>query len=615
NRPELTAEKFIDNPFGEGKLYRSGDLVRWLPDGNIEYLGRIDEQVKIRGFRIELGEIESVIRRVEGVTDVAVIVREDKNGEKAVRAYVTAENELSISDIKEVIRKELPEYMIPAYMMQIEKIPVTRNGKLDKRALPEIEMKSEKEYIPPRNETEEKLCEIIGESLNVKQIGIEDNIFELGANSISIINIVGRVIRAGINITIQNIYENQTVKSLYEYLNGKSEYFEKYDEMHFEKYNKLLTTNQFDNEAKIITNNLGNVLVTGATGFLGAHIVANLIDNEEGKVYCLIRCENENHGYNRLRNILNHYFGKKYDSILGERIIIVSGDVSMTNLENILPLDIKTIIHSAANTKHYGLYMDFHKINVDGTKNIVEYAKEVNATLIHISTISVCSVLPVDAENHIFTERDYFKNQIIDVPYVRSKFFAEKVVLDAIESGLDAVVIRIGNQTNRSRDLKTMIDYQQNRFNYSIKNIVKIGYIKESMLNEKLELSPINETALGVIALSKKRVKQYNMFHLSNDNLVSFNKICKAFEHIGICLNVVDDNGYANIIKNIESNKKDSINNLVALGATGRETKAVALDNSFTANFLKKIGFTWSKIDQDYLNKWAMHYAAMGYWE
>ncbi|AYF07604.1 MULTISPECIES: SDR family oxidoreductase [Bacillus] len=123
------------------------------------------------------------------------------------------------------------------------------------------------------------------------------------------------------------------MKNSYEYLNSKSGHFEEYGEMHFDKHNKLLTTNIFDNEARVITNNLGNVLVTGATGFIGAHIVANLIDNEEGKVYCLIRCENKNHGYNRLKNILNHSFDGKYDNILGERIIIVSGDVLTTNLE------------------------------------------------------------------------------------------------------------------------------------------------------------------------------------------------------------------------------------------------------------------------------------------
>ncbi|MBQ3757689.1 MAG: amino acid adenylation domain-containing protein, partial [Oscillospiraceae bacterium] len=151
NRPELTAEKFIDNPFGEGKLYRSGDLARWLPDGNIEYLGRIDEQVKIRGYRIELGEIETCIRNIEGIKDCAVIVRTDANGEKALYAYVVGDKEISIPEIRDTLAQTLPDYMIPAYMTQIEKIPVTRNGKLDKRALPEIEGKSEREYIAPRN--------------------------------------------------------------------------------------------------------------------------------------------------------------------------------------------------------------------------------------------------------------------------------------------------------------------------------------------------------------------------------------------------------------------------------------------------------------------------------
>ncbi|HEX2938018.1 MAG TPA: hypothetical protein VHO66_03770, partial [Ruminiclostridium sp.] len=111
NRPELTAEKFVKNPFGEGRIYRSGDLGRWLPDGNIEYMGRIDEQVKIRGFRIELGEIESVLRKQTGVKDAAVIVKE-KNGDKSICAYVVSEQEIQIDGIKESLRKDLPEYSI-----------------------------------------------------------------------------------------------------------------------------------------------------------------------------------------------------------------------------------------------------------------------------------------------------------------------------------------------------------------------------------------------------------------------------------------------------------------------------------------------------------------------
>ena len=163
NRPELTEEKFVKNPFGEGRMYRTGDLARWLPDGNIEYLGRIDEQVKIRGFRIELGEIESKIREIEGIKDCAVIARNDASGDKAIYAYYTSDTEVSVSKIRDTLSESLPGYMIPAYMMQIEAIPVTKNGKLDKRALPEIEGRVAREYIAPRNELEEKICEIFGE--------------------------------------------------------------------------------------------------------------------------------------------------------------------------------------------------------------------------------------------------------------------------------------------------------------------------------------------------------------------------------------------------------------------------------------------------------------------
>ena len=147
NRPELTAEKFVKNPFGEGRMYRSGDLARWLPDGNIEYIGRIDEQVKIRGFRIELGEIESRIREIENIKDCAVIAKADSTGDKAIYAYYTSDAEVSVSEVRDRLSESLPEYMVPAYMMQIETIPVTRNGKLDKRALPEIEARATREYV------------------------------------------------------------------------------------------------------------------------------------------------------------------------------------------------------------------------------------------------------------------------------------------------------------------------------------------------------------------------------------------------------------------------------------------------------------------------------------
>lgn len=215
NRPDLTEERFVDNLYGEGKMYRTGDLARWLPDGTIDYLGRIDEQVKIRGFRIELGEIESRINEISVIKDCAVIARDDKNGDKAIYAYYTGETEISVSEIRDSLSKLLPEYMVPAYMMQIEKIPVTRNGKLDKRALPEIEARVTKEYEAPRNDTEKIICNIFSEILGVIQVGIKDSFFELGGHSLRATRLVNRIeAETGKRIALKDVFIHSTPEEL-----------------------------------------------------------------------------------------------------------------------------------------------------------------------------------------------------------------------------------------------------------------------------------------------------------------------------------------------------------------------------------------------------------------
>ncbi|MBR4827562.1 MAG: amino acid adenylation domain-containing protein, partial [Oscillospiraceae bacterium] len=215
NRPELTAEKFAPNLFGEGRMYHTGDLARWLPDGNIEYLGRIDDQVKIRGFRIELGEIASRLRELEEVKDCAVVVRNDSFGEKAMHAYLVSDEELDVSRIKESLGKMLPEYMVPQYMMQIEAIPVTRNGKLDRKALPEIVVKAGNGYVAPRNSMEETLCRIFGEVLNVERVGVTDDFFDLGGHSLRATRLVNRIeAETGCRIGLKLVFRNTTPEKL-----------------------------------------------------------------------------------------------------------------------------------------------------------------------------------------------------------------------------------------------------------------------------------------------------------------------------------------------------------------------------------------------------------------
>ncbi|PGS65018.1 non-ribosomal peptide synthetase [Bacillus thuringiensis] len=212
NQPELTDKKFIKNPFGEGKLYRTGDLARWQPDGNIEYLGRIDEQVKVRGYRIELGEIESVLRKQSNIADAVVIVKEVGNDD-ILCAYLIAEKgqELSIPQIKEAVREEVTEYMIPAFMIQIDEFPITINGKLDKTRLPEPDMLESLNYVPPSNKTEQAIVDVFGEILGISPVGIEDSFFELGGHSLkatAAINAIEK--KTGIRLPVKDIFSSPT---------------------------------------------------------------------------------------------------------------------------------------------------------------------------------------------------------------------------------------------------------------------------------------------------------------------------------------------------------------------------------------------------------------------
>ena len=192
NQTELTEEKFTDNPYEKASC-TTAETSQDQPDGNIEYLGRVDEQVKIRGFRIELGEVESAIRKLENIIDCAVVVREAVSGDKAISAYLVSDNKINLCEIREDLGQILPEYMIPAYMMQIETIPVTANGKLDKKSLPWIEAKSENGYTAPQNMEEQILCEIFEEILGAERIGVNDGFFAPRRDSIKAIRIISKI--------------------------------------------------------------------------------------------------------------------------------------------------------------------------------------------------------------------------------------------------------------------------------------------------------------------------------------------------------------------------------------------------------------------------------------
>ena len=246
NRPELTAEKFTANPFQtkeerddkkygkagrNARIYRTGDLVRWLPDGNLEYIGRNDFQVKIRGYRIELGEIESILSLYEGIKQSVVLARDHKGKDGVVAdsrylvGYYVSELKLDEDDILNYLRARLPEYMVPSILVYLNELPLTINGKLDRRALPDPEFGSRENYVAPRNEIEQKVCQIWSEVLGLAEdkIGIRDDFFRLGGDSIVSIQLVSRLRqRLELPVSIKDIFTYKNIERLYDNVLSKS---------------------------------------------------------------------------------------------------------------------------------------------------------------------------------------------------------------------------------------------------------------------------------------------------------------------------------------------------------------------------------------------------------
>ena len=226
NRPELTAQRFISNPFGGpagSRLYRTGDVGRYLPDGELEYLGRIDAQVKIRGYRIELGEVEAALHAHAGVREALVLAKEDSPGDKRLVAYVipTAagddQKRLSVEELRSFLKERLPDYMVPAAFVTLDEMPLNSNGKTDRRALLMMELGgviAGQTLAQPRTEEEEILAGIWADVLGVEEVGIDDNFFSLGGDSMRSVSLVAKAKERGINFTLQQLFQHQTISRL-----------------------------------------------------------------------------------------------------------------------------------------------------------------------------------------------------------------------------------------------------------------------------------------------------------------------------------------------------------------------------------------------------------------
>src|SRR5262249_38733222 len=291
------------------RRYRTGDLGRYRRDGQIEYLGRADHQVKIRGFRIELGEIEAILSDYPGLREAVALAREDEETGKRLVAYYTGEA-VGAEVLRSHLSSRLPEYMVPAAYVYLETMPLTASGKLDRRALPEPDGEAyvRRRYEPPVGEIETLLARIWAEVLKLELVGRHDNFFELGGNSIVSIQLADRARKAGVTITPRDLFQYQTVEELAAKVSGSGN-------AEFPASKTTEAVRDLSAEAVLdpaiaapaerrTTSEVANALLTGASGFLGAFLLFELLKRTQAKIYCLIRSSDIAEGRMRISNQL-----------------------------------------------------------------------------------------------------------------------------------------------------------------------------------------------------------------------------------------------------------------------------------------------------------------------
>ncbi|MDO9107146.1 MAG: amino acid adenylation domain-containing protein [Methylovulum sp.] len=547
HHPELTAEKFIPDPFnGSGKrLYKTGDLARLRPDGNIEFLGRVDQQVKLRGFRIELGEIETQLLAHPGVAETAVLVREDQPSNPQLIAYIASNPDalLDAVTLRQHLKHRLPDYMLPAAFIFLEHLPLSANGKLDRKNLPapDAETALKTSDCTASTATETKLAELWAALLNIPQADKQANFFDLGGHSLLAIELLFTIQQTfNTELTLVDLFEHPTLAEQAQLLDGDGA-----TEPQQQRLSELEADAELDPGIQPLeptaTPAAGAtaVLLTGATGFLGAFILAELLKQTQGIVYCLVRATTEQEAEERLRQQLIRYELPEVCDF--QRIIPVCGDLSSPRLGlnqlryQEIATNVGAIYHNGALVNFIQPYRALKAANVLGTQEVLRLACTEKAKIIHyVSTLSVFSEQQARHPQGFQEQDEPLLTAQLANGYAQSKWVAEKLVKTASDRGFQVSIYRPATVAGDSLKGVWNVDDFYCRL---LKGCIQLGFAPEG--DSRMDMAPVDYMARAIVALSLQPSAMGAVFHLNHPSPPSTRRLLDWFMAHGYPLEVL----------------------------------------------------------------------------
>ena len=626
HRDDLTKEKFIHL---EGVYaYRSGDLSRISYDGRIEFFGRKDNQVKLRGLRVELDEVENAIASYPGVSRAVVAVKTTSEDGQFLVGYYLSQEEIPEASLKEHLGKTLTPYMIPKVLMHLESIPLTPNGKVNKKALPDPVVTHKageaKKIRLPRNDTQKTLYEIFKHVLGVEELSIDDDFFDLGGTSLSASKVTMLSLEKGLPVAYSDVFDYPSVLELAAHcLAGEAAEAPIKEAEEEAKPQEGLEHNVVEevDGVKEGRKEFSSILLTGATGFLGTHVLRELLENSSSNILLLVHGNKRIAAVDRVTGLLAYYFDCPYEEEIAKRVKIVESDVTSPDLQALLEKEsFDLIINCAAVVKHFANDDSIERVNLGGVKNLIEVALAHKARLVQISTLSVAG----ENINHAFSssrrihefEIDFGQN--VDNKYIHSKIEAEKAINEAIlHRGLDGKVIRVGNLMGRARDGEFQVNSSTNSFMNSIRAYKKLGVFPVSAADSTIDFSPIDEVAKTILLLSSTSSK-YTLFHSANSHEIELGDVIAAMNDYGYKIDMVDDASFQKALSDYiqDESRQMDVSALISYDSSSSASREYILsDNTFSVKALYRLGYKWPITDGKYLARSIASLDTLGYFE